>query len=282
MSHRIPRDIGVLAALLARRQSGTLGMPITARRVDYDLIARLYDEPGRDFAPDPDLLYCVRAHSPRASFRVLDMGCGTGKQLAADRLALPAVQLAGLDLFYGMLEQAHKRCAAVDWVQGDSMRPPFADASFDYITNQFSYHHIPDKIQMISETYRLLKPGGRFAVTNLDPWSMDDWIVYRYFAASHACDLADFLPESQLISILEHAGFRGIHTRRELSRTEETLGNFLAYASERHRTSHLMEISDRDYEDGIARIKDSIRQLGTDARVPSEICLLWLTGNKPA
>ncbi len=256
-------------------------MPITARRVDYDQIAALYDEPGRDFDPDPDLLGYLERRPNTAGCRVLDMGCGTGKQLAADHGTRPALQLVGLDLFHGMLWQASKRGATLDWVQGDSMCAPFANSSFDYITNQFSYHHIPDKIRLISETYRLLKPGGRFAITNLDPWSMHDWIVYRYFPASHACDLADFVPESELVAIAKCAGFRDVSVRRELAHTEETLGDFLAYASQRHRTSHLLEIGDRDYDDGIARIKDSISHLGTDACVASEICLLWLTCDKP-
>lgn len=255
-------------------------MTSTTRRVNYDQIAHLYDEPGRDFNPDPDLLHYLRQHPGTGVCRVLDMGCGTGKQLAANHAAVPALQLVGLDLFRGMLDHARKRCPTANWVQGDSMRPPFPDASFDYITNQFSYHHIPDKIRLLSETYRLLKPGGRFAITNLDPWSMNGWIVYRYFPASRRCDLADFLPENQLVSVMREAGFRDIRMRRELSRREETLGDFLAYASQRHRTSHLMAIDDQDYEDGLGKIRESIRRAGAEARVRSELCLIWVTGDK--
>lgn len=259
-------------------------MPLTTRRVDYDQIAQLYDEPGRDFDPDSELLHFLeqQAGTDLSGFRILDMGCGTGKQLAADHARLPAMRLVGLDLFCGMLRQARKRCAEVAWIQGDSTRPPFADAAFDYITNQFSYHHISDKTRLFSGTYRLLKPGGRLAITNLDPWTMDDWIVYRYFPASRACDLVDFLPEDQLVSVLRGAGFRNIRVRREFTHSEETLGGFLHYASQRHRTSHFMEMEDRDYEAGIASIKESIRRRGGEARVPSDICLIWLTGDKPA
>lgn len=257
-------------------------MPSTTRRVDYDQIAHLYDEPGRDFDPDLALLDYLRQHSDTPVCRVLDMGCGTGKQLTADRAALPGLELVGLDLFHGMLSQARRRCAQVAWIQGDSTSPPFSDASFDYITNQFSYHHIHDKIHLIFETFRLLKPGGRFAVTNLDPWSMEGWIVYRYFPAARACDLADFLPENQLVCAMQEAGFRDICVRRELDRREETLGDFLTYASERHRTSHLMAIDDRDYEDGIGRIRECIRQAGAQARVRSELCLIWVIADKPA
>ena len=168
-------------------------MTTTTRRVDYDQIAHLYDEPGRDFAPDADLLRFVRrrAAAERSFLRILDTGCGTGKQLTADRRRLPDLLMVGLDLFHGMLEQARQRCPTVDWVQGDSTHPPFPDASFDYITNQFSYPHVDDKLRLIAEMYRLLKPGGRFAITNIDPWSMRDWIIYRYFPAARTRDLAE-------------------------------------------------------------------------------------------
>src|SRR5512143_896309 len=132
-------------------------MASTTRKVDYDQIAQLYDEPGRDFGPDPDLLCYMQEHPCSASLRVLDMGCGTGKQLAADHTAAPALQFVGLDLFHGMLGVARNRCEPVTWIQGDSASPPFGDASFDYITNQFSYHHIQDKTRLIFETCRLLK-----------------------------------------------------------------------------------------------------------------------------
>jgi ubiquinone/menaquinone biosynthesis C-methylase UbiE len=41
--------------------------------------------------------------------------------------------------------------------------------TYPYITNQFSYPHVLDKPGMILETYCVLKPGGRFVMTNIDP-----------------------------------------------------------------------------------------------------------------
>jgi ubiquinone/menaquinone biosynthesis C-methylase UbiE len=161
-------------------------MDLSKQRVNYDLIAQLYDEPGRDYDIDPDLVEFLREKTdPQFShLRILDMGCGTGKQLAANHDKIPNMQSVGLDLFHGMLLQADKRCAGINWVQGDSANPPFADDSFDYITNQFSYHHVQDKNGMISAIFRVLKPRGRFVITNLDPWSMPGWIVYTYFPVS--------------------------------------------------------------------------------------------------
>lgn len=250
------------------------------QRVNYDLIAHLYDEPGRNYDTDPNLVsFLEQKFIPQP--HILDMGCGTGKQLAADYKKFPELQMVGLDLFYGMLHQARKRCNKINWIQGDSTNLPFRNNNFDYITNQFSYHHVYNKIGLLIEVYRLLKPGGRFVITNLDPWSMTGWIVYTYFPASRQRDLSDFLPVNEITSQMEVAGFCNIQVKRDHKKSEENLSEFLRYASQRHRTSQLIAIQDREYEDGIARLKDQIINLGDDFRVPSEICLVWITGDKP-
>ncbi len=259
-------------------------MSSTMHRVDYDRIAHLYDEPGRDYLADAELLRFLqqKAGGEPASLRALDLGCGTGKQLAADHARLPRLRLVGLDRFHGMLEQARRRCSALDWVQGDGISLPFPTSSLDYITNQFSYHHVPDKARLFSEIYRILKPGGRLVITNLDPWSMPGWSIYRYFPAAHARDLADFLPEDRLIPLMQQTGFRRVHVRRQMQRSEQTLGEFLAYTSQRHRTSQLIAIPEKEYSAGLDLIRESIGRDGSDARLPEELCLIWLIADKPA
>ena len=75
-------------------------MPTRAgQRVDYDRIAHLYDEPLRDYDPDADLAEYLLKHCPpgASGLDVLDMGCGTGKQLAANREKYPDTAMVGLD-----------------------------------------------------------------------------------------------------------------------------------------------------------------------------------------
>jgi SAM-dependent methyltransferase len=258
-------------------------MTIPNQRVNYDLIAHLYDEPGRNYNADPKLAEFLteKAEKNRSHFRYLDLGCGTGKQITANRNEFPGFQAIGLDLFHGMLLQARKRCAGIDWLQGDNLNPPFASNSFEYITNQFSYHHVQDKSGMIKAVFRILKPGGRFVITNLDPWSMLDWIVYTYFPESRQRDLADFLPVDQLKALMQETGFCNIRVRYKHSQREENLNDFLTYASQRHRTSQLMVIPEGAYNEGIAKLRKYVENVGTDFQVSSEICLVWIIGDKP-
>lgn len=258
-------------------------MTYSSQRVNYDLIAHLYDEPTRDYDIDPNLVKFLneRIDCPSSHTRVLDMGCGTGKQLAANHNQFPEIQVVGLDRFHRMLEQARARCTQINWLQGDSANPPFDDCSFDYITNQFAYHHVQEKNKMITSIFRILKPEGRFVITNLDPWSMPGWIVYRFFPPSRQRDLADFLPVDELTAVMQKTGFCDIRVRYSHRNSEENLNDFLRYASQRHRTSQLMVLQDNEYEAGIATMKERVAELGIDARVSSEICLVWIIGNKP-
>jgi len=258
-------------------------MTSSTYRVNYDLIADFYDEPARDYDIDGNLISFLeeRTNEQRFSVRILDMGCGTGKQLSANRINYPAMYMVGLDLFHGMLLQANKRRADINWVQGDNTDPPFIENSFDYITNQFSYHHIQNKSRMFANVYRIIKPGGRFAITNLDPWSMSGWIVYTYFPASRRRDLSDFLPVDQLKSLMEKTGFQHVQIRRQHRRSEENLAEFLCYAAQRHRTSQFIAIDDGDYREGIAKLKESVARFGNLYRISSEIELIWITGDKP-
>ena len=254
-------------------------MTTSTQRVNYDLIAHLYDEPGRNYDTDPNLINFLQQKSI-SQVRILDMGCGTGKQLTANHNKFPELKMMGIDLFHGMLLQAQKRCNEIIWVQGDNTNLPFRNDSFHYITNQFSYHHVQNKLRFIAETYRILKSGGRLMFTNLDPWSMADWIVYQYFPTSRQKDLSDFLPLDELVTQMQQVGFSNIQVKRDLNRTEENISEFLVYASQRHRTSQLIAIRDYEYEQGIAKLKDDIVKLGNDFQVSSEICLVWVSGEK--
>ena len=165
-------------------------------RVDYDLIAHLYDEPMREHRVDERLLAFLdeRPDLDLATVRVLDVGCGTGRQLAANQTRLPEAYMVGVDRFAGMLRIAARRSPGISWVQGDGGHLPLASSNFDYATNQFSYQHIDEQESFFHEMHRVLRPGGRFVLTNIDPWSMVDWAIYQFFPETLDLDGDDFLP----------------------------------------------------------------------------------------
>lgn len=253
---------------------------LNKQRVNYDAIAHLYDEPIRDHAVDENLAQFLAARPSLSPMRILDMGCGTGKQLAANRPHLPGAVLVGLDLFAGMLRQAQARCQTAVWVQGDNAAAPFADGSFHYITNQFSYPHVQNKLRFFAETIRLLQPGGRFVLTNIDPWAMPGWAIYRYFPAAWTLDEQDFLSVERLVEMLAGVGYGRVTFSRRHIPAPTSLADFLAYALARHRTSQFIAMADAEYAAGLAAIERDRQQWGDTAVIESEVCLLTIIAEK--
>jgi ubiquinone/menaquinone biosynthesis C-methylase UbiE len=139
----------------------------TTSRVNYDAIAHLYDgQPYRGKAVDPELLTFMARRDPSDRLCLLDVACGTGNQLVANRAIAPDAQLVGVDRSLGMLNEAQSKGSNIAWVQAEGAVLPFRAESFDFISCQFAFHHLPDKTRMLREVFSMLRQGGRFVIRN--------------------------------------------------------------------------------------------------------------------
>ena len=194
---------------------------------------------------------------------------------------MPHATLVGADLSKGMLQVARERCPDAAWVQGDGAALPFRGGAFHYVSNQFSYPHMRRQQRFIAEVLRVLRPGGRFVMTNIDPWSMTGWVLYRFFPAARALDYRDFMTADDFSDAMRDAGFMDVVAERAQRSTGEDLDAYLTYASERHRTSHFMVMSDEDYRVGIRRLEQAVAAARPGDTIPSEFCLITIRGDKP-
>ena len=139
-------------------------------RVNYDAIVHLYDtQPYREKTVDSELLAFLGQRGSAEAMSILDIGCGTGNQLVANRAVVPHARLVGLDRSLGMLWQAQPKALDIAWVQADGAALPFQTESFDFVTCQYALHHIQDKGGMLRAVFQILRRRGRLVLRNLCP-----------------------------------------------------------------------------------------------------------------
>lgn len=98
--------------------------------------------------------------------RVLDVGTGPGYVAAA--CAVRGADVVGIDVAAEMVALARKLRPEIEFRQGDAERLPFADGSFDAVLANFVILHVGRPEQVAAELSRVLKPGGRLALSTWD------------------------------------------------------------------------------------------------------------------
>jgi demethylmenaquinone methyltransferase/2-methoxy-6-polyprenyl-1,4-benzoquinol methylase len=134
----------------------------------FDRIAPVYDVMNRVMTAGLDMRWRRLAAEAvvRPGDRVLDAACGTGDLAIADSKA-GASRVTGLDFSERMLERARRKAPPLEWVQGDMLALPFADATFDAATVGFGARNVADLELALRELRRVLRPGGRVAILEI-------------------------------------------------------------------------------------------------------------------
>ena len=110
----------------------------------------------------------------------LDVGCGSGALTIACAKRNPKATMVGCDIWSGSykVEFSKKICednakaegvSNVRFEEGNAVKLPFEDESFDMVTSNYVYHNIMghNKQKLLLETLRVLKKGGVFAIHDL-------------------------------------------------------------------------------------------------------------------
>ena len=181
----------------------------------------LYPEGETAGLPDKAILASLGCGNPTALAElkpdevVLDLGSGGGIDvLLSARRVGPTGKAYGLDMTDDMLELARENqrkagVTNVEFLKGDIESIPLPDNSVDVLISNCVINLAADKGRVLGEAFRVLRPGGRFAVSDVVRRKPMNPAVARSVELWAGC-VAGALEEKEYAALLSRAGFRSV------------------------------------------------------------------------
>ena len=183
--------------------------------------ANLYQGAETEWLPENAVLASLGCGNPTALAQlapgevVLDLGSGGGIDvLLSARRVTPGGKAYGVDMTDAMLELARENARRagvtnVEFLKGDIEHIPLPDASVDVIISNCVINLSADKRAVLAESFRVLKPGGRFAVSDVVVCGEIPEPVRRSMELWVGC-IAGALEEQEFKRLLSATGFTDV------------------------------------------------------------------------
>ncbi len=183
------------------KTTGEVGAGTVLERVSRNARSLLSLNRSREFGTLCRMLELEPADS------LLDVGSGDGYW--TERFARRVGQVTGLepdDAMLGRARRLHDR-TNIRYEQGVGESLPFASATFDKVVGVSSLEHFSDPVKGLEEMFRVLREGGRMAISvdTLSPENSSTDFRERHSTRHH---VTRYFREEELISILTTIGFR--------------------------------------------------------------------------
>jgi len=155
-----------------------------------------------------------------AGERMLDLGCGRGNETIQAAAIIGAGGFAwGLDLTPRMIELAQERAQAeglenIGFVLGSMEEIPLPDSSLDAVISNCAINHVRDKTKVYQEIFRVLRPGGRFVVSDIMTEQALPENIRNDPEAIAAC-FGGAITVAEYEAALSDAGFKSIQVFKE-------------------------------------------------------------------
>jgi ubiquinone/menaquinone biosynthesis C-methylase UbiE len=154
----------------------------------FDEVANQWDTMRTEFFPDSVKEKAFTIAEVQPGKLAADIGAGTG--FITEGLIQKGVQVIAVDQSEVMLKemaQKFSEAGEVQYRQGTAEHLPIEDRAVDYAFANMYLHHVESPSQAIAEMARILKPGGKLVITDLDAHNFeflrteqhDRWIGFK-------------------------------------------------------------------------------------------------------
>ena len=151
-----------------------------------------------------------------------------------------------------------KKTENVDFTQIKAEDIDFENESFDCIVCNFAFHHFENKQKVLENIWRILKKDGLFKLKNMSPFVVEDgWWIYKYFPKALEEDRKRFWTNKNIFAYLDNLGFK---TKLNVNYQINYIDFESIYEQVKLKeTSQFQIISDKDYDDGLNKILEDMK-----------------------
>jgi len=226
------------------------------KKTNFSKIADKYDK--NKFRNKINVDYNLKKYideSKSTKLKVLDLACGTGLYLKkqVECFSDEDIEWNGLDASKEMLEKAKEKLKDVNFVLGVAEELPYEDNYFDYIVNNYAFHHFEQKSIVLDEIRRVLKTNGIFKMYNTSIYDMKNWWIYKFFPSAYYEDLKRYWKKELIFSELKKRNFN-VEIKVNYKLCETKVKDFIEYVYNRD-ISVLNIILDREYIQGLKQME---------------------------
>ena len=222
----------------SENESGCCGAACGCSTVDYAVMADDYSK-LEGYVADADLGLGCGLPTEFALIKegdtVVDLGSGAGNDaFIARRVVGEKGKVIGIDFTDRMIEKARTNAAKmnysnVEFRQGDIENMPLAGNVADVVVSNCVLNLVPDKKQAFRETFRILKTGGHFSVSDIVlAGNLPEGL--RESAEMYAGCVSGAIQKNEYLNIIRETGFTNIHVQKEkrITLPDEILRQYLA------------------------------------------------------
>ena len=207
--------------------------------VDYTIFSDDYSN-MEGYNPDADLNLGCGLPTEFAKMKpgdtVVDLGSGAGNDVfVARQIVGESGRVIGIDMTEAMIQRAKLNTIKlnyknIDFVLGDIEQMPLDDEIADVVVSNCVLNLVPDKVKAFAETWRILKPGGHFSISDV-VIAGDLPVAIKEDAEMYAGCVAGAIDKDEYLEIVKKAGFENI-TVQELKEIQLPDEMLLIYLSE--------------------------------------------------